>query len=101
RRQRRARDGTLELTDIAGPRVTQEQVQRFTRKRLAVEGHSLGRAVPRQESLSENRNVDLAFTQRRQADRECVDAIIQIFAEPAITHELIEWTVGCRDQAEV
>ena len=38
---------------------------------------------------------DLALTQRRQTYRKRVDAIVQIFAEAAVTHELIERPV-CR-----
>ena len=42
-----------------------------------------------------------ALAQRRQPDRERVDAVIQIFAEPRVAHELIERPVGRRDQPEV
>ena len=39
--------------------------------------------------------------QRRQADRERVDAVVEVLAEPALADEHVERPVGRRDQAEV
>ena len=42
-----------------------------------------------------------ALAQRRQPDRERVDAVVEVFAEAAVAHELLERPVGRRDQPEV
>ena len=42
-----------------------------------------------------------ALAQRRQPDRERVDAVVEILAEARVADELIERPVGRRDQAEV
>ena len=70
-------------------------------KRLAVERQAVGGAVAREEALREDRDVGRALAQRRQADRERVDAVVEILAEPRVADELIERPVGRRDQAEV
>ena len=36
-----------------------------------------------------------------QPDRERVDAVVEVLAEPAVADELVERPVGGRDQAEV
>ncbi len=78
-----------------------QQVERFARERLRVERQPVGRAIAREEPVRENRNIDLALAQRRQADGKRVDAIVEILAEPAVAHELVERPVGRRNQAEI
>ena len=79
----------------------QQQVDRFARERLAVERQSLRRAVARQEALREHRDVHLPLAQRGQPDRERVDAVVKVLAEPSVAHELLERPVGRRNQPEV
>ena len=76
-------------------------VQRFAREPFAVERQPLRGAVARQEALRQHRDVDLPLAQRRQADRERVDAVVEVFAEPAVADELLERAVGRRNQPEV
>ena len=75
--------------------------QGFRRKRLALERHPLRRAVARQEPLGQHRNVDLTLAKRREANRERVDAVIEILAEASVAHELLERPVGGGDETEV
>ena len=74
---------------------------RFLREALAVERQPVGRAVAAEEALRQHRNVAGALAERRQPDREGVDAVVEILAEPGIAHELIERPIGRRDQPEV
>ena len=101
RRQRRARYGALELADVAGPVIRHEQLDRLAREHLALERHALRRAVAVEEPLREHRDVDLPLAQRRQPDRERVDAVIEVLAEAPVAHELLERTIGRRDQPKV
>ena len=81
--------------------IAHEELERFTRKRLIVERQPLRGAVPREESLREHGNVDLPLAQRRQSDREGIHPVVEVLAEAAVAHELLERTVGRRDQSEV
>ena len=102
RRQRRARRPCFRARGCcraSGTRSSRSSAS--LRERLAVERQPLRRAVAREEALREHRDVDLPLAQRRQPDRERVDAVVEIFAEPAVADELLERPVGRRDQAEV
>ena len=70
-------------------------------KLLPSSGRPLRRAVAREEALREHRDVAGALAQRRQPDRERVDAVVEILAEARVADELIERPVGRRDQPEV
>ena len=67
---------------------------RLARKRLAVERQPLRGAVAREEPLREHRDVHLPLAERRQANRERVDPVVQVFAEAAVADELLERPVG-------
>ena len=47
-----------------------------------------------QEPLREHGDVHLPLAQRGQADGECVDAVVEVFAEAAVADELLERPVG-------
>ena len=74
---------------------------RLRRQRLVVRREAVRRAVVPQEALGEERDVAGPLAQRRQPDQERVDAIVEILAEAAFAHEVLERTVGGADQAEV
>ena len=101
RRQRGARDRALELADVARPVIRDQQVERLARELLGVERQAVRRAVAGEEAIGEHRDVDGALAQRRQTDRERVDAVVEVLAEAAVADELIERPVGRRDQPEV
>src|SRR5882724_3397562 len=49
----------------------------------------------------QQRDVAGALTQRRQEDRDHIDAVIKIFAELPFPYQLFQVVVGRGDQAEV
>ena len=63
RRQRGPRDRAFELTDVSRPVVLKEQVDALFRERLGVECEPVGGAVPGEETLGEDRDVDGALAQ--------------------------------------
>ena len=66
RRQRGPRDRAFELADVARPVILHEQVESFLRERLAVKRQPVGGAIPGEEALGEDRDIDRALAQRRQ-----------------------------------
>ena len=73
----------------------------FGRELFRVERQSVRGAVAREKAIRQHRNIHGALAQRRQPDREGVDAVVEIFAETALAHEHVERAIGGRDQAEV
>ena len=88
RRQRRPRHRALELADVARPVVAAAAVRRLGRQLLGVERQAVGGAVAAEEARRQHRDVHGALLERRQPDREGVDAVEQVFAEAALAHEL-------------
>ena len=79
-------DDILELSHVPRPVVLREQIERVWRQleaRLLILV-----AVLVQEVLYEQRNVVLPVAQRRQADRDHVQAVEQVFPELAVLHHL-------------
>jgi hypothetical protein len=74
--------------------VAAQQLDGLPRERLAVQRQPLRGAVARQEPLREHRDVHLPLAKRRQADRERVDPVVQVFAEAADSDELLERSIG-------
>ena len=72
----------LQLAHVARPRILPQQ-RRSHRRRA-----SAGCALPNcgRKSLREQRDVRRAIAQRRQLDRDRVDAIEQVVAESAVAH---------------
>ena len=58
-------------------------------------------AVALEEQPRQLREIVDALAQRRHADRNDVDPVVQVLAEPAVLHRLLEIDVGRRHQAEV
>ena len=101
RGQRGARHRAFQFADVARPVIRGQQVLGFGGERLGIERQAVGGAVACEKAVGEDRNIHGAFPQRRQADRESVDAVIQVLTEPALAHEHVERAIGGGDQAEV
>jgi hypothetical protein len=85
-------DDVFEFTHVAGPVVPDEAVQRLgidTDDRLSVTFRELS-----DEAFDEIRDVSAAFAQRRQMDREDLQAIVEILPERALLDLLLEVFVG-------
>src|ERR1041385_5980983 len=72
-------DGVFQLADVARPAVADEQVIRRRRDRLHV--FLIALVELRQEVVAEQRNVLAALAQRRHAQRDGVDAEVQVLAQ--------------------
>ena len=92
-------DQVLQLTHVAGPVVVQELVRQLRadrRHRLVV----LHGVLP-QEVLGEDRNLLPPLAQRRQADRDDVQAEVQVLAELSRRDRRFEVAVGRGDQPHI
>ena len=96
----RAFDGVLELTDVPRPRVAHHAAHRRLRDRhlprpalLPAEGFH--------EVTDQQRDVLAPFPEWRQVDGDDVETVVQVFAEPALTHHLQEVCVGGGDDADI
>ena len=89
----------FELADVARPVVGGEQRQRLGGE--AADALALLDAEPGEKAHGEIGHVAGARPQRRNGDREDVEAIEQVLAEPARLHEFDQVLVGRRDQADV
>ncbi len=92
-------DHVLELTDVAGPRMTFEQRSVFRREdeRRAPEL----RAYPPQEEARKGQDVFRPLAQRRQMNRENTQPVEQIATEPARLHLRLEVAVARGDHPNV
>src|SRR4051812_28408359 len=97
--QHGALDRVLELAHVAGPAVADQQVIHRRRQRLDVLLVALPELV--EEIVAEQRDVLGALAQRRDAQRDRVDAEVEILAQPPVAQRGIEIDVGGADQAEV
>ena len=89
----------LELADVARPVVPLQQLQRLARDAGHRLVHLLG--VLREEVLGEQRDVLAPLAQRRQHDRDDVEAVVQVLAEPALGDGLGQVLVGGGDDPDV
>src|SRR5207249_317608 len=92
-------DQIFQLADVARPPVLLQDSHRGI-------GHALNslaeaRVVAPQEKIREQRNIFRPLTQRRQLDRDDVDSIEQVFAEPAVLDGLLQVDVGRGDETEL
>ena len=92
-------DQVLELADVARPPVLLQH--RHRRVGDALDRLPEPRVVAAQEELGELRDVLGALAQRRQLDRDDVDPVVEVLAEPPFLDRLLEIDVGRRDQAEL
>ncbi len=96
--QYRALDPVAELAHVARPVVRGEG-------RVGVVREATDHAVPRaelgEESRREQLRVALALAQRRDADREDVEAVVEVLSELALAHQRSELAVRRRDDLHV
>ena len=89
----------LELAHVARPRVRGEPVHERVGHRERGEPEPL-REAP-QEVAREDRDVLGPLAQRRDAELHDVEPVVEILAEPARAHELLQVAVGRREDAHV
>src|SRR5208282_4658019 len=99
RKHNGALDNVLELTHIAGPIVVHQELHRGVRKasrRLVVLAAELV-----EKTLDELGDIFLPLAERRQLQRNDVEAVIQVLAETAFANQLHQIFVGGRENANV
>ena len=89
----------FELAHVSGPVLPHEELQGRLRQALAVDAQ-LARAF-RQEVACERRDVLAPFTQRRKAQADHVDAVVEVLAKQALLHARLELLVRGGDHAHV
>ena len=82
RQRERPLDQVLELADVARPVVALEHLHRVDRD-LAQRATSICSAVLLQEEVDQERDVLAPLAQRRQVDRDDVEAVVEVLAEVA------------------
>ncbi|MCY1222594.1 hypothetical protein D9M72_346920 [compost metagenome] len=93
-------DRVFELPDVAWPVIGSQQRQGAARNgERCVQALLGGKTLD--EGTHQNRDVFLAPTQRRDGDREDVEAVIEVLAEPALAHFVDQVLVGGRDQPHI
>ena len=92
-------DQVLELADVARPPVVLQHRQRRGGEALHVLAEPA--VVAGEEELHQVGQVLDALAQRRDADRDDVDAVEQVLAERALAHAALEVDVGGGDQPEL
>src|SRR5947207_7983384 len=95
----RALDHVLELADVAGPPVALEDRER--RGGHGAHGLAELRRPVLDEVGDEQRDVLAPLAQRRDVDRDDVEAVEEILSEDPVLHGLRDVAVRCRDQAHV
>src|SRR5205823_6884253 len=97
--QHRALDLVGELAHVARKRVAGEQRERLVAG--LADGLLQLRREPSRQMPGEGRDVLPPVAQRRQADRKDAQAVVQVLAEAARLHLVLEATVGGRDHPYV
>ncbi len=100
-RERRAGHRRDEFPDVPGPRVVGEPAEGRAAELPRVGRQAVHRALLGQEHAGQQRNVLGPLLQRGQPDREGVDPVVEIFAEPFLAHQQLERAVGGRHEPEV
>ena len=100
---RRQRDvlphDVVELANVAGPVARDEQLDGLRRVDLALLA-ALGGNLP-QEMLDEQRDVLAPLAQRGQVDVHDVEPVVEVFAERALDHQVLQVLMRGRDHARV
>ena len=95
----RAVDDVLQLTHVARPVVAGEHLER-ARRHAAHVAPAVARRLA-DEVLHEMRNVLPPLAQRRQAQRDDVQSVKQVFPERALAHRGPQVGIGGREHADV
>ena len=92
-----ALEGVAEFADVAGPFVNGKHATRSIRERPV--GAIVNRTERNEEMIGEGKNVQAAFAERGNAERQNVEAEKKIFAELACGDGGLEISVGDCDEA--
>src|SRR5260370_277702 len=99
RKNHRPLDQVLELADVPRPGVAAHRVQGLGRDHLDPPLHPPGEAL--NEMTHQRLDVLGSLPQRRDLDREDVQAVVEVVAEPLLLDHLDEVAVRRGDQADV
>src|SRR5439155_21546363 len=88
-------DHVLQLPDVARPRIAHKPVHRLGGDRVDLAAEPLGEA--REKEHRELWDIRRPLAQRRHPEREYVQAVEKVRAEPPGTHGLLQVTIGRRD----
>ena len=91
--------GVLELAHVARPAIAREGVAHRGRDRRRVDAALRREAA--EEEVGQQRDVFLALAQRRQHDRQHVEAVEQVLAEVPLRDHLLEVAFRAGDDADV
>src|SRR5262245_10660159 len=91
-----ALDHVLELPNVSGPAVLVERLRRG-----AIQSGHASLAEPLQERLGQQPHIAGPFWQRRQADRDYVDAIVELFPELSARDGLLQISIRGRYHPDV
>ncbi|MCY1444107.1 hypothetical protein D9M71_605570 [compost metagenome] len=94
--QPRPLEDIAQLANVAGIGV---QVQPF--HRLWIDLRRCRTCHSLQQALDQQRQIIDPLAQRRQANGEAANAVVQVFTESARRCHFLEWFVGGRDQSEI
>ncbi|MNQ75336.1 hypothetical protein D3C85_901260 [compost metagenome] len=92
-------DGVLQLAHVARPVVVADRLERLGGELQRLAAHA--RTLAGQEHPGDLQHVVLALAQRRQAQRDDVQAVVEVLAELAVLGQVLQVAVGRGDQAHV
>ena len=95
----RALDDVFQLTDVAGPVVALQRVDRVGRKPQVFSPLALG--VPLHEVFGEERDIPFTVSERWELDPRDIEAVKQIGAEVVVLDGALESGVGTGDQSRM
>ena len=88
----------LQLPDVARPGVLPEAGQRLRRELL---GPPVLRVEPREERRNQERNLLSPLPERGNADLDHIEAVVEVLAELATVHRLLQVAIRGGDHARV
>src|SRR5258708_2958508 len=99
RKNNRAFDQVLQLTNVARPRIPLEGSHGFRRNAVYLLPHAAAKRL--HEMRDKGRNVFPALSERRQQDGEDIQTIIQVTAKLTASYHLDQIPIGCRYQPDI
>ena len=99
REDHRPLDEVGELAHVARPRIVAERLEGLARDHVDVPVHRTRETL--HEKADQRLDVLGALPQRRDADREDVQAVVEVVAEPVFVNHLNEVPIRCCDQTDV
>jgi len=92
-------DAILQLADVSGPMVGDHHIDSWGRNAADLLAHRLG--VLLDEIVRQQQDIVLSLPQRRQDDRENIDAIVDVLAELIGLDELLKVAIRGADYAYI